>query len=1395
MEDHEKNYIVGPPVPEDIPSVTEMFLATVRRNANDLAVVSLGQDNALYGFKSLPLPRATDASIVERTDEAQREDSDRVESRGSSKDGELSVPSSPSADGEALPDDWVSVRDEDVASEDSRTVISFDRSSCDDQQTQPTPWLRWTYGTLFSAVDLFGAALENQNHHRRKIGPGTPVITFLPNVIEAWMCQWTSHLNDYTWAPFNPSNLRNRPEISYMLKTVLDFAASETSTRVESSEVLDGVAGIIDGHGNTSENAERGLNVVVVVGDSVMASEIDALGLLDKTALKIIAGTNDEVSASAVECGWVSLGGMLDAERNRRTFDSSSQAQPGPESAVEELSALSSKKYPYSSKKLVKGGDRIIYFTSGSTSLPKGCVWQNPGSRLMLLRGMKLYQSRSDSTAVDPSTPGNMDVAPKTRSIYLPLPNNHSAAYACSLPFVANGGTVVIPGGRRASSGMSTPISHSDRAMTTRPFDPETTLENIALEKCTNMLLVPTMIQALSTANQVLKIDLSDLTAMLAGAPATVVHLASCFEELQVAKVVNCWGMTECIHETYTFISRQEYFDKDEKARYLYGVNLTIGAVAYGQTLKICEPESVEPGRRGHSGELHISSPSLITSYLGARASNDDLYTDDTGLSWFNTGDESILDEQGQVFITGRSKEVIVRGGENISPVAIETALLRNVRFSQLDIVVVGVPDAIAGEVPFAVVGQQEGVSKNTSALICQAILEAMGTMYLPAGTLSLGQLGLQDWPRTTIGKMQRKKIAAAVTAFLARQDSSNADEVAAPSLDDKALQQCVKDAWSSIIGIAEDKLPLDDPIQMFSDSITLMRVRSIILRQTGLALTLAAMAEAGTIAKQIDALVTSRSKTSLTQSSISALLGTGDKPAPISMVTEDQKLSITRALEENNLRWDDCTQVIVPADCNEILSRSPAYNGWSPSVVMVVPGSTDVAHLESCMKLLFDAHPLLLSMFARTGPQDAFHVLLRNEDRVADMFLRGGGPKLKSIADLLAVPRAYSALQGPASIPGPATCAEMFEIEEPKGTAVVLSMSHAVVDATFMQMILEDFDDILDGRKASGVYVGYDKWTQVFHDRRASSEAEAVVNWQVNHLRDLLRYQDSIWPLPRPLPPGQHMQHYEHTYRHPQLALFRAIHPRIASSTIYRTAMALAAAAMRGMEQVIYSSCESSRKSMPFAPRADRDLPGTEAADVAGPTMSIMFQKCSIKRDMRIIDMLNDSQALQEELTQNVTVPWRDVYDRFQTEDNLSAEDLSDSLHKMIFSLGFNWIPGMTDTETQMQTTEGQSGSFRRLRMLEPYFSDIGGLEVACGLTGQGQDFAVLQLTGTGLEVDEMRMLAWKMEIAARLMCQERNRNMTVGDVLEILGVTSCSSPVESRPLNFGQALQPTKV
>ena len=96
---------------------------------------------------------------------------------------------------------------------------------------------------------------------------------------------------------------------------------------------------------------------------------------------------------------------------------------------------------------------------------------------------------------------------------------------------------------------------------------------------------------------------------------------------------------------------------------------------------------------------------------------------------------------------------------------------------------------------------------------------------------------------------------------------------------------------------------------------------------------------------------------------------------------------------------------------------------------------------------------------------------------------------------------------------------------------------------------------------------------------------------------------------------------------------------------------------------------------------------------------------------------------------------------------------------------------------------------------MLEPYFSDIGGLEVACGLTGQGQDFAVLQLTGTGLEVDEMRMLAWKMEIAARLMCQERNRNMTVGDVLEILGVTSCSSPVESRPLNFGQALQPTKV
>lgn len=345
------------------------------------------------------------------------------------------------------------------------------------------------------------------------------------------------------------------------------------------------------------------------------------------------------------------------------------------------------------------------------------------------------------------------------------------------------------------------------------------------------------------------------------------------------------------------------------------------------------------------------------------------------------------------------------------------------------------------------------------------------------------------------------------------------------------------------------------------------------------------------------------------------------------------------------------------------------------------------------------------------------------------------------------------------------------------------------------MQMILEDFDDILDGRKPSGVYVGYDKWAQVFHDRRASPEAEAVVDWQVNHLRDLLRYQDSIWPLPRPLPSGQHMQNYEHTYRHPQLALFRAEHPGIASSTIFRTAMALAAAAMQGMEQVIYSSCESSRKNMPFVPCAQRDMPGAEAADVAGPIMSIMFQKCSIKRDMRIIDMLNDSQALQDELAENVTVPWRDVYEKFRTEDNLCAEDLSDNLHKMTFSLGFNWIPGMTDTEAQMQITEGQPGSFRRLRMLEPYFSDIGGLEVACGLTGHGQDYAILQLTGTGLKVDEMRMLAWKMEIAARLMCQERNRNMTVGDVLEILGIPSCISPVESRPMEFGQTLLPTKV
>ena len=98
-----------------------------------------------------------------------------------------------------------------------------------------------------------------------------------------------------------------------------------------------------------------------------------------------------------------------------------------------------------------------------------------------------------------------------------------------------------------------------------------------------------------------------------------------------------------------------------------------VGKVLPGCRIRICAPASRDILKRNVAGELHIGGTAVITGYLDG-ADPEAFYTDEYG-SWLRTGDQATIDENGVVSIHGRYKDLIIRGGENISPAKIEQCL------------------------------------------------------------------------------------------------------------------------------------------------------------------------------------------------------------------------------------------------------------------------------------------------------------------------------------------------------------------------------------------------------------------------------------------------------------------------------------------------------------------------------------------------------------------------------------------------------------------------------------------------------------------------------------------------------------------------------------------------
>lgn len=286
-----------------------------------------------------------------------------------------------------------------------------------------------------------------------------------------------------------------------------------------------------------------------------------------------------------------------------------------------------------------------IQFTSGTTGAPKGATLTHANiinNGRFTVERMGLQQ-------------GEM--------LCLPVPLYHCFGMVMgSLGCVAIGAGLVFPG---------------------EAFEPLATLKAIAAEKCAALYSVPTMFLSMLDHEDFSQFDISSLrTGIMAGAPCPMEVMKRVTREMNLREITIAYGMTET-----SPVSFQSHPDDPLEMRVS-----TVGRIHPHVSVKIVD-EAGQTLPVGVQGELWTKGYSVMHGYWAEAEKTQSSITKD---GWMRTGDLATLDENGFARITGRLKDMVIRGGENIYPREIEEFLYQHPAIQQVQ--VFGVPDKKYGE-------------------------------------------------------------------------------------------------------------------------------------------------------------------------------------------------------------------------------------------------------------------------------------------------------------------------------------------------------------------------------------------------------------------------------------------------------------------------------------------------------------------------------------------------------------------------------------------------------------------------------------------------------------------------------------------------------------------------
>ena len=347
----------------------------------------------------------------------------------------------------------------------------------------------------------------------------------------------------------------------------------------------------------------------------------------------------------------------------------------------------------------------VILFTSGSTGMPKAV--ELPFRALVANQQNVLARSRQLPQLIPADGPQPVNL--------ISTPLFHIGAFATLITQTLTGGRIIFNTGR---------------------FDPAQVLALIESERVERWGAVPTMAARLLEHPGFDTHDLSSLRSFpLGGAPVPPVlleRLARRLPQLRGRGIVNTWGMTE----GGGFFTLATGADLQQHPR-------TVGRALPTVELRIDNPD--DDGR----GEIVVRSPTCMRGYVGIQDG-----TIDSG-GWLRTGDVGHLSADGYLFIDGRSKDMVIRGGENIACPHVEAALMRHP--DVVEAAAIGLPHPDLGEELAAVVVYRGGGRAPTAEELARHMADEVAYFAVPTRWI------IRTEPLPTVGteKLDKKSLAA----------------------------------------------------------------------------------------------------------------------------------------------------------------------------------------------------------------------------------------------------------------------------------------------------------------------------------------------------------------------------------------------------------------------------------------------------------------------------------------------------------------------------------------------------------------------------------------------------------------------------------------------------------